>query len=345
MSRRAAVFVVGPLVVAIAGWLAFSRTRSPHDTNRLRVTPTEAAKHGPDSEPAPPNALLPPTPTAEIAAPAPSPTGAPPRSLDGTEPDGSLETDAHGHFVPTRDALRFFDYFLSTTGERSPSEIRALVSAAIAARLGEPAGSEALAFYDRYVAYHGELTRRTAGTHTPRETLAITEELRRTMFGPELATRLFGVDEAMAELAVEANEIATDRSLSAEQRRTRMQALEARMPEEARAARSEATLALDFEREEREARARGASANEIAELRTNRYGPEAADRLSALDARRDEWARRVDAYRDARDRLVAGSRDQAALARAVEALRAQRFEGPELLRVRALDHIDGFDFE
>jgi len=99
---------------------------------------------------------------------------------------------------------------------------------------------------------------------------------------------------------------------------------------------------LVLRRDETELREAGASAAEIAGLREDRFGAEAAARLEALDASRAEWQRRVDAYREERDPLLADAapEERAAL---LEDVRARHFDGGELLRIRAQDGAESRD--
>ena len=73
-----------------------------------------------------------------------------------------------------------------------------------------------------------------------------------------------------------------------------------------------------------------------------RFGPEAAARLAALDARRAAWAARVADYRAERERVDPPGEpdDSEARAAAIAALRDARFTGAERLRIEALDRLE-----
>jgi lipase chaperone LimK len=265
-----------------------------------------------------------------------------PRSLRGTRVDGELTVDERGRFVATEATRRFFDYFLSATGEEPPEAIRARIVAAIARRLPPEAARDAEALLDRYLRYR-ERARELAETETAKDLadrFAAVEALRREIFGPEDASALFAAEEAQVRAALAERATLEDPALADDQRARRLAAAADALPAEERAARSAATTAIRLRDAEAGLRELGASSAEIQALREQMVGAEAADRLAELDERRAEWKRRVDAYRSARATIEADrALTPAERAAAIEALLADRFSAPERLRVQALDEI------
>ncbi|HEU4539452.1 MAG TPA: lipase secretion chaperone, partial [Polyangiaceae bacterium] len=91
---------------------------------------------------------------------------------------------------------------------------------------------------------------------------------------------------------------------------------------------------------ERAMREQGASEQAVREARVNAFGEEGAQRLEALDRERASWRQRYDAYKAERAAIEGdASLDEAARARAVEALRERSFSENERVRARALDSI------
>jgi lipase chaperone LimK len=304
---------------------------------------TDATGVGPAREEAPARVSAAPAPGTSLGAPASGGLPALPASLAGTEPDGALVLDADGRFVPTRDALDLFDYFLSASGEEPDARIRARIEAAIRARLDDPL--PALALLDQYLAYRAEVRALFEDAFTatlPLERrLQRIRELRRAHFGAELAEALFADEEARWRADVERLRVRRDPALDEDERAARLAALDAELPEPVREARAAATAPIALRRDERRLRAEGASQAEIDALREARFGPEAAARLATLDRARAEWDARVVAYREERDRLAAREGDDAdARAAALDALRDARFSGAERLRIEALDRIE-----
>src|SRR5438552_1929875 len=132
-----------------------------------------------------------------------------------------------------------------------------------------------------------------------------------------------------------------DPSLEVAERERRAAALEDGLPEPVRAARAEALAPLRAMQEEARMRAGGTSSVEIRALRERSFGTEAADRLEELDRQRAAWQQRIDDYRAAREVVEQNpSLDAAARARAIEALRAERFTAEERLRIPVLDGVE-----
>jgi lipase chaperone LimK len=332
MSRT--IGLVGVVTLALAAAWALRAERAP-----------EPAEPGP--APTPTTAAAPAAPAAAAtAAESPPPPKAPPapRALRGTRPSGELRVDADGHFVPGPESLLFFEYFLSASNELPIDALVARTVGAIRARLGPPADAEAEAFLADYLDYLAAGDREfatpgLAGSADLERRFQWVRELRREHFGAELAERLFGDEETAARIHLERRRIRSDPDLSAEERRARLAALEAGYPESVREARARATEPLRHAREEAMLRAAGASPGEIHELRVERFGPEAAERMAALDARRARWDERLVDYRVERDAIAAATPDPVERAAALAALRAERFTPDEARRVRALDAV------
>ena len=312
--RRAAIGL-GAALLAIGVW----RLRAPEPARPVAVH--RAAPVAPAHDPSVVRDTDPPLPPA----------------LEGTSPDGALETDDTAHLVVSLRLRQFFDYFLIASGEEPRVRLRARIIAAIHERLAEPAADEARAILDRYLAYRTRV-RRSAPD------LRALHALRWRVLGPEVAEAFFGVEEAAATVALERRAIAADPGLSAAEQESRLAALEERLPEPVRAARAEAVAPLRLLHEEEALRASGASVADIQALREQTVGREAAARLAALDRERGAWQARLDDYRIARAAIDQNpTLDTAGHTRAIDALRAARFTAPERLRVAALDRAAGLD--
>lgn len=140
--------------------------------------------------------FAPPRPAREVEKPAA--VSAP--SLAGTEIDGAFTVEA-GHFVADRQAIRLFDYFLSTEGERSSAAITDEVDRLARARLAPDDAERASALFDRYLRYRQtlstEMERLAPGD--VRGALALMRRLQSEFFGAADAERMFGREDALAE--------------------------------------------------------------------------------------------------------------------------------------------------
>jgi len=189
-----------------------------------------------------------------------------PASLAGTEVDGSLGLGSDARFHPDAGSIRLFDYFLSTLREVSLAQVRDLVRREAARRVpGEDAA--VLELFDGYVAYLGDVQARAAqATATPRSFLEEVVRLQQARFGEPLAGRLFGDDNALAFAILDGSD--------------------AGLPERLRAARTRVRAPAEVRARVEALRQEGASDAQIWAVRAARFGPQAADRLAALDEQR-----------------------------------------------------------
>jgi len=113
-----------------------------------------------------------------------------PRSLADTDVDGVLRVDAAGNLVLDEEVRRFFDYFLTATGEEAPAVIRARIEAALAARLPARAAAQGRDLLDRYLAYR-DAARELAAEDDVEARRRAVASLRTRHLGPEAAEKLF----------------------------------------------------------------------------------------------------------------------------------------------------------
>jgi lipase chaperone LimK len=279
-------------------------------------------------------------PTNATAMAAPSRSAPLPGSLQGTDEDGALRVDENGNLIVGPEILVLFDYYLSATGEESQDAIRARIVAAIERRL--PAGrarAEAISILDHYIAYRADSKSLRAAGDDLSARLEALGQLRRRHFG-DLAEELFGAEERAHAVAVEQRKVLQDSSLSAEERGEKLAALERQMPEETRRAREEAVRPLRLRADEEAMRAEGATDEEIQRRRVEALGPEAAERLGALDRKRAEWKRRLAEFRDKRAEIQRDEPDPGRQKAAIERLLEASFTAMERIRVEAADKMD-----
>lgn len=220
---------------------------------------------------------------------------APAPSLEGTEPDGALVVDAEGHLVIDTDLRRYFDYYLSARGEISDAALARHVAEEASQRLARAprAAAEASRLFARYLRYIQTAEERLGaavekGAYDPSragETWERLQALRVEAFGEAGARAFFGDALRLEKAALELQAARVEASTPTEREAARA-AYEASLTAEERAARAAARLPLDIAAKVETLRARGASSDEIWAVRAEAFGPEAADRLAALDRRR-----------------------------------------------------------
>lgn len=222
-------------------------------------------------------------------------------SLRGTQPDG-IALDAAGELVLGPALLRRFDYWLATLGERSLEAVRADIERDLAAELSPRSLRQALRLRDAYLAYKAELARLQALPAGTYEAEALARQLqairavRARHFSADEVSALFGAEDATDDHALARLRVAQDPKLSPAERRSELARLSERLSPEQRAAETEPVLHLSVADAVAEARARGASAQEVMAIRASMVGPEAAQRLAQVDAEQARWQARVQRY-------------------------------------------------
>jgi len=279
---------------------------------------------------------------AEKAAPtaAEPALGPVPASLSGTDEDGALRVDDRGELLVGPEILAFFDYFLAASGEESAAAIRARILKRIREKLKEPAAGQASQLLDKYLAYREATRTIKAGAEGDIQArLDALRRLRREHFGAGDADKLFGVEERATAVAIAQQRVQRDPDLSPEERKRRLDELEAQLPEDVKKARQAALGSLRQREDEQALRAAGATDEEIQRHRVDAVGQEAADRLKDLDQQRAAWKKRVAAFQAERDAIVRSQPDSAARDTAIQKLLNDSFSPEERLRIKALDAI------
>lgn len=262
-----------------------------------------------------------------------------PASLQGTEADGGVNLDASGRLVPDLSLRRLFDHYLSSIGERSIDEIRALLAARLD-QITTPEGKrQAQDVFERYLRYLEAVDSSAARLEglPLRERLAMLRDLRRQHLGSEMAGAFFGDEEAYQQYTLDTRELADDTTLTADERAARQRELTAALPEGVRQPLLEQQRVETDLADAQAIETLASDADERHRLRVQRYGEEAAARMELLDRERAAWDARVAAYLAERTRLA--SLDAARRQTALDEYLSRNFSEAEQRRIRSLQDV------
>jgi lipase chaperone LimK len=229
-------------------------------------------------------------------------------SLRGASLDGDWGEVGPQGLLPSMALRRRFDQLMTTIGELSPTELRAMVQALAERDLG-PDATAVMAIWDRYVALTNAPLSVRPDPNNPQQWLVVLREqqaMRQNMLGADWASAFFAEEEAQLRATVA--------------QLTSGAAPEASAPPAVWSAPPAGTSAADWQAQRQQA-----------------LGPEAAARLAALDAEDSAWELRMDLARHAmrtlaiRAELSSLQRDQA-----LQEWLDAHFKATEQVRVKAL---------
>lgn len=193
-------------------------------------------------------------------------------------------------------------------------------------------GTRALALAERYLDYRVALARipgprNPANAHELRSALQARQSLRLQFFDAAEYAALFQREDELNRHTLARIEAARHTGWTAAQRAQALQAADDLLPAQRLVERKAAVEHLAAASQTAGFDARAADIHERHAARSAQYGETAAQALAALDRQEQDWQRRLNLYRQAGAQGLGDC--------ALQALRAQLFSTPELLRVDA----------
>ncbi|HYD93798.1 MAG TPA: lipase secretion chaperone [Noviherbaspirillum sp.] len=274
------------------------------------------------------------------------------RSLQGTVPDGRIDSTLAAEQVASAELVRLFDYYLSAVGETPVDAIRAEIERELGQRLKPEAAAEARRLLARYIDYKRALVeveksaqanaQAGGSAQAVRARFAQMQEARRHHFSEREMQAMFADSDATDLDAIARLEVMQDADLTEEQKRERLAQLDAALPAPLREAREAPLRVVRLEEAAQKMRAQGASEDDIYRMRAAALSPEAAARMAQVDREEQEWAGRIAAYLAERKRLLAAAGPLAAEERdgMLAQLRQARFSPEEQRRLPAYEPQD-----
>lgn len=272
-----------------------------------------------------------------------------PRSLKGTQVDGEIIIDENKQLVVTEGLRRLFDYFLSALGEEEEAVIYARVESYIRSHTPEPAASQAMKIFDQYIAYlkaipaiekrygnlqlqatkNGELDLNVVAQQ--RQDVA---KLRQQHFDKATITAFFGAEDAYDDYSIAMVKINQDKQMSDAQKEAAKQDYISRMPDNA----TKANIAQQANLEElisrtEQLQAKGATAEELYNMRRELVGAPAAARLAQVDQEDANFDQRFKQYQAQKQQLLSQNADKAQAQTQIHQIEQQLFNETERKRL------------
>lgn len=227
-------------------------------------------------------------------------------AVDTVAPDGDLTKGSEGtkDLVLSPDLIRRFDFHLNAMGEKSLAQITQLVTQQLKAELNAKSAQEALRLFQAYVNYKQALASVKEQPHTADINALIAQmkkgrEIRSRFFTQTESQALFGKDDEYDDYTAKRIEIQMDQSITSEQKTDMLNALKAKLSAQTIQDITEPVIHLTLNERVEQARSRGASPQEIHNIRAEMVGQAAAERLAQLDAQEAQWQQRIAQYKAA----------------------------------------------
>ena len=329
-----AVIVGGTLLLYRPQPIPTAQSVPPTESAPLAVTPPSDER---SQQAIALNRQLRQTPAAALVDPGPLPP-----SLQGTSHGVTLHADAQGNLVLQPDLLHLFEFYLAGREEEGLDKVLTRIHQDLAAQLKGNALDQARDLLSRYVDYRIALQSLPEADNSMdagalRQRLDALNATRQQYFSAEEYALFFANENAENEYMVQRLALGQQSGLSEEQRQQAVAELELQLPEEVREIRAASTRQGELYATTQAMQERGASAEEIRQVREQALGSEAANALAELDRQQAAWKQRLTDYASERNRLRAAGLSDSELQSAVAELQASRFDELERKRVQALD--------
>lgn len=268
------------------------------------------------------------------------------KSQQDTQINCQIRTDASNSLIVNEQTKDCFEYFITQYGEKTVEQIKTDFLSYLKASYQDPVRTQLGDLWTRYVDYRnklGDLQAPTADKESAKYYQQIvnnTKNLRKQFFSDYEIQGLFGTQDTYDQYTVDRMAVMDDKSLSAKEKAKKLKELFDQLPEDWKENLQQLHQLEDLRSLTAEIKARGGSADELHQMRTNLVGPEATQRLETLDVQRSDWKSKVTQYLSDRDTIIKSNMSDAAKQSAVEQLKQQQFSNQhEQLRLQTFETI------
>lgn len=207
-----------------------------------------------------------------------------PKYLEGTAIRGDLPILTDGSLLISVETRKLFDYFYMMIGDLNSEEINSIIVDHIQQQLSEPALSQALTLFQQYSdylneynAFNQELDMQTI-QNDPQWVASEIHNIRKFHLGEETSKIFFGQQEMLRNNYLQQNDNPLSDRILENQNKT--------------------LLLTNLQKETALLKADHSDSVDIYNMRVERAGKDAADRLTQLDKDRQQWQITKQAYKD-----------------------------------------------
>ena len=266
------------------------------------------------------------------------------KSQQDTQINCQMTMDSSNRLIVNEQTRNCFEYFITQYGEKSLDQIKKDFQTYIQNTHKEPALSQILDLWKRYMNYRealGQLQAPNIDQNDPKYYRAIfssTQNLRKQHFSDYEIEGLFGTENTYHIYTLNRLDVINDKKLSETEKAKKLKDLFDELPEDWKENLEQINKLEDLRKLSADIKARGGSAEEIRNMRLNLVGPEATQRLETLDTQRLDWKNNVNGYLAERDNIMKSGMSDSTKQQAVQQLRSQHFQSKEdQLRVNTFE--------
>lgn len=268
-------------------------------------------------------------------------------SQQDTEINCQMQLDQSNRLIVNEQTRNCFEYFITQYGEKSVEQIKKDFNSYINSMHKEPALSQILDLWQRYLEYRESLGQlsppSTINQDDPayyREIYNSTQNLRKKSFSDYEIEGLFGAENTYHEYTLDRMAVLADKKLSEAQKAQKLKDLFEQLPEDWQENLEQINKLDDLRQLTADIKSRNGSVEEIRQMRLNLVGPEATQRLETLDGNRLQWKNKVTTYLSERDSIVKSNMSDSAKQQAIQTLRNQHFTAPEeKIRIETFEQV------
>ncbi len=268
-------------------------------------------------------------------------------SQQDTEINCQMVLDSSNRLVVNEQTRNCFEYFITQFGEKSLEQIKQDFKTYITQNHKEPALSQILDLWDRYLQYRQSMGEITPPTGLDQEDPAYyrsiynsTQNLRKKFFSQYEIEGLFGTEDTYHEYTLDRMAVLNDNNLTEAQKADKLKALFEGLPKDWQENLEQINKLDDLRKLTADIKARGGSSEEIRQMRMNLVGPEATQRLENLDGERSQWKNNVNHYLSERENIVKSGMSDSSKQQAIQDLRNKHFNKAEdQLRIETFEQV------
>ncbi len=246
----------------------------------------------------------------------------------------TLQADQKGQLVLTVDIRSCFDYFLSSAGEKTESQLSADIRQSLTTILPSTALPYAFKLLNQYMAYRHAQT--TSSTQSDTQNIEVLQafisdqkKLQLKFFTTTEADVFFGSERAYDQYNIDLTKIHADTRLTEAQKAIKIARLLDQLPPALADNMQPLMQYAELQDLSMQIKARGGSDADIRAMRENLIGSAATGRSGQPNEDEAGWEKRVSSYLDARTQILRTGRDLASKQQAIAALRNRTFNTPE----------------